>query len=163
MWLARENLKNAPDFRWNCARPSRSCVHEYPIGFAESKDLLVSCADEFVAAQRADFAEVSDPSENSDLFAGKGWVEVFDVMGSGHPGCAELPGQSCATGGGGMGNGGVLHPLDICHVVHVAISVHDFRRDGEFQTKNRIWLGLGSRGIAGHEWKRNDAGKQRQG
>jgi hypothetical protein len=64
-------------------------INKHPIGFGLRHNRFVASTDELVFAQRMHFSEVGNPRQNGDRIAGNRRAEIFDMMGSHHPCCAQ--------------------------------------------------------------------------
>ena len=120
----------------NCFWTPGRGINKHPFRFALGEHSLIS--DEAIAPQRPDLSPIGNPGQDGYLVVQERRFQVFDAMHPNKPGTAEFPCELRSATSLRVGDGGVLHPLNVSHVVDMAMCIDHLGRDTEPQTKYRI-------------------------
>ncbi len=134
----RRHLKGLPDLGRDRPGAAGKGINKYPIGFALGQHRAIGNADELVAAQRTDLAQVGNPGLHPEHVCGKRRAQILDAMRAHDPGCAARLRHPRAAGRLGVPHGRLLHPLYVGDVVDVAVRVHGAIRHFEFDLINCV-------------------------
>lgn len=110
----------------NTLWPPRLHINKYPVGFASGNELVVIQTEKGVPPHGANPAHVVDPGNRLYPVALKGRPQVLDVVGARHPGGPVRLVHGLPANRVPVLHGKVLHPLDVLHVVDVAIPIDRF-------------------------------------